>query len=218
MSAKCLILFLGCLGFLTQPSFGENIAKKVYQIDRTCHEIDIQLKQQASNLFWVGNPGPGTDSPWKLFETQQELERAKCSESAKVYLKGTLPGRVDMEFKGPARDWVNYVHFYYDKDGSLQKMHSELKRFGAYERGKEESGEGFMIRVVRTRYFDSDGKCFFKTKPRYFNAATQRQIFNPDFKDASWPTYARFEKLPFYNLITADSIGEATPIPTKSRK
>jgi len=131
--------------------------------------------------------------------------------NAKVYLDNTLPVRVDLEMKSPSKEWVLYARYYFREDGTLQKTHSDFRRFGAYEKDKGMEQE-FLVKVLRDKYYDSKGKMVKKVSPRFFNMSTMREMKDVVYKDGPWPIYSQVTQLPFYGILNlSDPIKKTTP-------
>lgn len=140
---------------------------------------------------------------WTEYPSEADLQAAcskGCFRKALAYFKGTAPLLVSLEFESPTREWVQNLKYYFREDGTLEKIHSDFKRFGAYEEGKGQDQQ-FLVKVVRDRFYGTNGKCIQKSSPRCFNTSNGREVKDAVFKDEPWPLYPAVEKLPFYSLI-----------------
>ncbi len=215
MRNRCLGLFLLLFLPLVSPASAESTAKKTGQIRESCSNIDLQIKNNSLvTLYFAVLAGAQPDA-WTEFHSLAELEAA-CSKGfsrkATVYSKDSNILLAALEAKGPAKEWVHYLKYYFRDDGSLEKIHSDFRRFGAYQRDKGDEQQ-FLVKVIRDRYYDSTGKCIKKSGPRFFNTSTGREMTDVVFKDVSWPVYSNREKLPFYALIQAAPASTPTKQP-----
>lgn len=216
--------FLGGLlvggSFMASPSLAKNLSSATFEIDKSCKAMDAILKENkgspdgAPQVFAVVS----SDAPqeWKAFPSEADLQEACPKGWYRRALYYRLPQDrvfVSCEFKGPSKEWVQYVKFYYREDGTLEKIHSDYRRFGAYEKSKGMEQQ-FLVKVLRDRYYDSDGKCIKKTAPRCFNVSNGREFRDVVFTDASWPVFQRVENLPFYAQAYAASTVSPTPLST----
>lgn len=199
-------IFLGpaFLLFLVPSVFwGKGVFWVVTKADQSCRAIDASVKSNAVSIEYLVetiSDGPAT---WKKFDTPEDFQKAASVgylRNAKVYLDNALPVRVDLELKSPSKEWVHYVRYYFREDGSLQKTHSDFRRFGAYEKDKGMDQE-FLVKVLRDKYYDSLGKMVRKSSPRFFNMSTMREMKDVVYKDGPWPIYPQITQLPFYGSL-----------------
>lgn len=205
-------LFLLVLPLLS-PALAESTTKKLERIRASCSIIDSGFKDNSlAPRFFAVLSGAPSDS-WTEFHSQADLQAA-CDKGfyrkAMVYSEGSTIVLVSLEAKGPTKEWVHYLKYYFRDDGSLEKIHSDFRRFGAYQKDKGEEQQ-FLVKVLRERYYDSKGNCIKKVPPRFFNTSTGREMKEVVFKDESWPIYPNVEKLPFYGLI------QTSPVPTPTK-
>ena len=191
-----------------------NASREAAAVDHSCQSIDVLVKNKAVSIEYLVEThfaGPGA---WEKFGTAEEAEKAATggnSRNAKVFYKNDLPARVDLELKSPSREWVHYVRYYFREDGTLQKTHSDFRRFGAYEKEKGMEQQ-FLVKVLRDRYFAATGKCFKKSGARCFNMSNMRELRDVVFTDGPWPIYAQTKALPFYGLLKPhDPLEKANP-------
>ena len=225
--ARVAYVFLGGLilggASPAAPSTAKNLSTQIREIDKSCKAIEAALKGNdgsvgsSPQVFAVLSPEAPEE--WKSFAGLAELQEASpkgCYRKALLYHLPQNLFFVSCEFKGPSKEWVQYLKFYYREDGTLEKIHSDYRRFGAYEKSKGMEQQ-FLAKVLRDRYYDSDGKCVKKTAPRCFNVSNGREYRDVVFTDAPWPVFQRVEKLPFYPLASnapAASTPSATPLST----
>ncbi len=183
--------------------WGMGVYQVVTKANRSCQSIDESVKSNAVSLEYLVEIDSAGSAIWKKTDAPEDIPKAAPSGSmrnAKVYLNGTLPVRVDLELKSPSKEWVHYVRYYYREDGTLEKTHSDFRRFGAYEKEKGMEQE-FLVKVLRDKYYDSKGKMVKKTSPRFFNMSTKREMNNVVYTDGPWPIYPKAEQLPFYGML-----------------
>lgn len=197
-------LTLAFLLFLPPSVFwGSNLYRVVAAADRSCRSIDASVKSNALSIEYLVETNSDAPTTWEKFDAPADAQKASSGgflRNAKVYLENTLPVRVDLELKSPSKEWVHYVRYYYREDGTLQKSHSDFRRFGAYEKDKGMEQE-FLVKVLRDKYYDSTGKMVKKTSPRFFNMSTMREIKDVVYTDGPWPIYSRTTQLPFYPIL-----------------
>ncbi len=195
-----LILFL----FLPPSVFwGMSVYQVVSAANRSCQSIDALVKSNAISIKYLVEVGSGRPATWEEFDAPEGAQKVSASGSfrnAKVYLKNTLPVRVDLELKSPSKEWVHYVRYYYREDGTLEKTHSDFRRFGAYEKDKGMEQE-FLVKVLRDKYYDSKGKMVKKVSPRFFNMSNMREVKDVVYADGPWPIYPQATQLPFYGIL-----------------
>jgi hypothetical protein len=195
------LLFL----FFLCPSvfWGGNIFRVVNAANQSCQAIDASVKSDALSIEYLVEAALGGPATWEKFDNTEDAKKAIPGgylREATVYFSGDLPVRVDCETKSPTKEWVQYARYYYREDGSLQKTHSDFRRFGAYEKEKGMEQE-FLVKVLRDRYYDSNGKMVKKSAPRFFNTSNGREMKDVVFTDGPWPIYAQTKMLPFYDVL-----------------
>ncbi len=144
---------------------------------------------------------------WAEYPNEAAMEAAAPKgffRKALAYFQGPAPVLVSMELKSPAKDWVQYLLYYFREDGTLEKSHLDFRRFGAYEKSKGQDQQ-FLVKVLRDRFYDDRGKCIKKSSARCFNMGTGAQVRDAVFTDESWPLYPLIEKLPFFSLLQSSS-------------
>lgn len=188
------------------------IGREVRTIDKSCAATDLNVKSGALSTQFFAVLSADHPDTWVEYPTEAALDAASPKgffRKAQIYFQGTSVLLATMEIKSPAKDWVQYPKYYFREDGTLEKIHMDFKRFGAYERSKGMEQQ-FLVKVLRDRFYGPEGKCIKKSKPRYFNTDNGREMQDVVFTDVPWPLYGRVEKLPFYSLIQSP-----TPLPTK---
>ncbi|HJT23540.1 MAG TPA: hypothetical protein VJ873_03135 [bacterium] len=206
------------IGFFTfllcfPTAWAKSAGKESKNIQQSCSAIDLDLKNNALSIRYFAALSPAQPNAWTEFHNEVDLQKA-CSKGfarkASAYFKAQVPVLIEFELKSPTKEWVNYLKCYYRVDGSLEKIHSDFRRFGAYQKGKGDEQQ-FLVKVIRDRYYDPRGKCIKKSSPRFFNTSTGGELKDVVFKDVAWPLYLSVEKLPFYQLLQAST----TPTPSK---
>jgi hypothetical protein len=183
--------------------WGGNVFRVVNAANQSCQAIDTSVKSNALPVEYLVEATGEGPSTWRKFESPEDAKKAFPGGSlsnATVYFGGDSPVRVDCETKSPTKEWVQYARYYFREDGTLQKTHSDFRRFGAYEREKGMEQE-FLVKVLRDKYYDSKGKMVKKTSPRFFNTSNGREMKDVVFTDGPWPVYSRTKMLPFYDLL-----------------
>jgi hypothetical protein len=183
--------------------WGGNVFRVVNAANRSCKTIDDSVKSNALTMVYLVESTSDGQAAWKKFDSPEDAKKAVPGgylREATVYLSGDLPVRVDCETKSPTKEWVQYARYYFREDGSLQKTHSDFRRFGAYEKEKGMEQE-FLVKVLRDKYYDSGGKMVRKTSPRFFNTSNGREMKDVVFTDGPWPIYAQTKILPFYDVL-----------------
>lgn len=206
-------LFVFFCVLFSSASFAKNAGKELKEIQQSCETIDAGFKNNALSPQYFAALSAGQPDLWRKFPTEGDFQAA-CSKGffrkAAVYFKGSLPQFISLEFKSPSKEWVHFLKCYFREDGTLEKIHSDFRRFGAYERSKGMEQQ-FLVKVLRDRFYSQEGKCIKKSAPRFFNTDNGQEVKDVVFTDVSWPSYMRVEKLPFYSLIQPPS----TPTPIK---
>jgi hypothetical protein len=206
---RFVTLFSFC--FLFPGTFwGASVSQQIMVATKSCQSIDASFKKGSLAVQFFTEAGPEGETAWKKFDSLEEAQKAcprGCFENAQVYLDGPLPVLTVLELKSPTKEWVQHVRYYFREDGTLQKTHSEFKRFGAYEKDKGMEQE-FLVKVLRDRFYGSNGKLLKKMSPRYFNTSTMREMKNVVFVDGPWPIYLRTKDLPFYDFLNPTATPE----------
>ncbi|HYY57937.1 MAG TPA: hypothetical protein VE842_11440 [Pyrinomonadaceae bacterium] len=133
------------------------------------------------------------DAPprWREFRNKSALRRAEAYSAATVWLDAAGALVVaDFTLSSPSGDWAQYVTYYYRDDGTLAKVHSELRTF-----------MGDLV-VIRDRLYDPQGK-MLREKTRYLDLNTRkpRKVEAGSFMDVPVELYAKTSDLPFYSLL-----------------
>lgn len=128
---------------------------------------------------------------WQEFRTKGALQRAEVYSAATAWLNSTgEPIVADFNLSSPSGDWAQFNTYYYRGDGTLAKLHSELRTF-----------MGDLV-VIRDRLYDSKGK-LLQEKTRYLDLQTRKpkKAKEGDFQDMPIELYAKTSDLPFYGLL-----------------
>lgn len=183
--------------------WGGNVFRVVNATNRSCQTIDESVKSSGLTIDYLVETALDGQAAWKKFDSPEDAKKGLPGgylRDATVYLSGDLPVRVDCETKSPTKEWVQYARYYFREDGSLEKTHSDFRRFGAYEKEKGMEQE-FLVKVLRDKYYDSRGKMVKKGSPRFFNTSNGREMKDVVFTDGPWPIYAQTKMLPFYDVL-----------------
>jgi hypothetical protein len=148
---------------------------------------------RAGRLFGDTANYEDADAParWREFANKRALERAEVYSAATAWLKPTGELVVaSFSLSSPSGDWAQYNDYYYRNDGTLAKLHSELRTF-----------MGDLV-VVRDRFYDPNGK-LLQEKTRYLDLQTRKpkKVKEGDFQDIPPELYAKTTALPFYGLL-----------------
>jgi len=128
---------------------------------------------------------------WREFRTKRALQRAEVYSAATVWSNAAGNAVVaSFDLSSPSGDWVQYVTYYYRDDGTLVKIHAELRTF-----------MGDLI-VIRDRLYDSTGKQL-QEKIRYLDLKTRKpkRVEEGGFQDIPFELYAKTSDLPFHALL-----------------
>lgn len=213
MNHRCLGFFFLSSFLLVSPALSDSLAKKLAEIRESCSDIDFQTKSNALTPRFFAVLSTAQPESWSEYPSEAELQAACIKgfyRKATVYSKGPSIELVSLEAKSPSKEWVQYLKYYFSDDGSLEKIHSDFRRFGAYQRDKGDDQQ-FLVKVIRERVYGPNGKCIKKSSPRFFNTSTGGEVKDVVFKDEPWPVYPSTGKLPFYGLIQPPG----TPAPAK---
>ncbi|HVZ80529.1 MAG TPA: hypothetical protein VHE12_06945 [bacterium] len=188
--------------FLQTPVLAKkpNDAKVLSDINRSCREIDAQVKGGGLTVtYWAEVEEEGGEAHWVTFgsrETGEKTHPRGFWREAWTYGDGKRIRSVEMEIKTPTKEWVQRVTYYFREDGTLEKAHSDFRTFGAYERKKGPTHQ-FLAKILRDRFYDPKGHCIQKNGPRISNATNHRETHDVVFKDGAWPFYPKVTDLPF---------------------
>jgi hypothetical protein len=172
----------------------QNIAD-IASIEAYSKQLDAYTRRNArrGRLFGdTASPTDGNAPPrWQEFKTKSALERAEVYSAATLWSKPTgAPVVAAFSLSSPSGDWAQYVNYYYRTDGTLAKIHAELRTF-----------MGDLI-VIRDRFYDPQGRQLSE-KTRYLDLNTRKpkKVEEGGFMDIPFELYAKTSQLPFYPLI-----------------
>lgn len=170
-------------------------ASDIASIEAYGRQMDAYTKRnaRAGRLFGDTANYEDANAParWKEFKTKSALQRAEVYSAATAWLNSTGELVVaDFSLSSPSGDWAQFNTYYYRSDGTLAKLHSELRTF---------MGD---IVVIRDRFYDSKGK-LLQEKTRYLDLQTRKpkKVKEGDFQDMPIELYAKTSDLPFYALV-----------------
>jgi hypothetical protein len=199
---RARFIFLFSMVFFTTYSFGVESLGLTIAIDQDRQTIDSAVDK--GELPFQHFAKDSNTETWKTHKSKKEMDaycENRCFEFADVYFRGQSPVFANGVFTSPSQDWINYVHYYFRANGSVEKISSDLRRFGAMEKNQENQ-EGFLVEVLRDKYFSPDGKCILVTNPKFINLSAKKIIEGEvEFLDGEWPIYTQIQETPFYHLI-----------------
>jgi hypothetical protein len=163
-------------------------------IEAYAGQLEAHAKRNAARgrIFAdTANYTDGSAPRWREFKSKRALERAEAYSVATVWTRGAGDALVaDFSLSSPSGDWAQYANYYYSADGTLAKLHSELRTF-----------MGDLI-VIRDRFYDHTGK-LLQEKTRYLDLNTRKpkKVEAGGFQDIPLEPYAKTTELPFYSLL-----------------
>jgi hypothetical protein len=128
---------------------------------------------------------------WREFRSKRALQRSEAYSASTVWSnQAGDPVLAEFSLSSPSGDWAHNVTYYYRDDGTLAKLHSELRTF-----------MGELI-VIRDRLYDSKAK-LLQEKTTYLDLKTRKpkKVEQGSFMDAPAELYAKTSDLPFYALL-----------------
>ncbi|HEY0322935.1 MAG TPA: hypothetical protein VGC66_18410 [Pyrinomonadaceae bacterium] len=161
--------------------------------------LDRYIKRNAQRARYFADTSSyeneNAPARWQEFKTKKALDNAwqngKTYTSSNVWFSTTgNPVVALFTLSSPSGDWAQYVTNYYRSDGTLARLHSELRTF-----------MGDVI-VIRDRLYDANGKVL-KEQTRYLDLKTRKpkKVKQGDFMDQEATLYAKTSALPFYALL-----------------
>jgi hypothetical protein len=170
-------------------------AADIASIEAYGKQMDAYTKRnaRAGHLFGDTANYEDANAParWQEFRTKGALQRAQVYSAATAWLNSTGALVVaDFSLSSPSGDWAQFNTYYYRSDGTLAKLHSELRTF-----------MGDVV-VIRDRLYDPKGK-LLQEKTRYLDLQTRKpkKVKEGDFQDMPIELYAKTSALPFYSLL-----------------
>jgi hypothetical protein len=163
-------------------------------IEAYVRQLDAYARRNAARGRIFADTASYTDGSaprWQEFKNKRALERAEAYSVANVWTQGAGDALLaDFSLSSPSGDWAQYANYYYRADGTLAKLHSELRTF-----------MGNLI-VIRDRFYDATGK-LLQEKTRYLDLNTRkpRRVEAGGFQDIPLKPYAKTSDLPFYSLL-----------------
>jgi hypothetical protein len=164
-------------------------------IEAYVRQMDAHVRRNSRRGRLFADTSDYTDqnaSPrWQEFRSKRAVERTEAYSAATVWTNAAGEAVVaQFSLSSPSGDWAQYNTYYYRDDGTLAKLHSELRTF-----------MGELI-VIRDRFFDSNGK-LLQEKTRYLDLQTRRpkKVGAGGFMDTPIEAYAKTSDLPFYSLL-----------------
>jgi hypothetical protein len=163
-------------------------------IEAHARQLDAYAKRNARGGRLFADTASYTDGSaprWQEFRSKRALERAEVYSAATVWTQPASDALLaDFTLSSPSGDWAQYANYYYRGDGTLAKLHSELRTF-----------MGDLI-VIRDRFYDTRGKLLHE-KTRYLDLNTRkpRKVEEGSFQDIPLELYAKTSDLPFHSLL-----------------
>jgi hypothetical protein len=164
-------------------------------IEAYARQLDAYARRNARGARLFANTANYTDGSaprWQEFRSKRALD--KVEEAYSVATVWTRPASdallADFSLSSPSGDWAQYAKYYYRADGTLAKIHSELRTF-----------MGDLI-VIRDRFYDTRGK-LMQEKNRYLDLNTRKpkKVEAGGFQDIPLELYAKTSDLPFHSLL-----------------
>jgi hypothetical protein len=195
-----LILFLAlALAIVPAQQAGATVQAQnpagVAAIEAYVKQMDAYVRRNARRGRLFADTSDYTDQSagprWQEFRSKRAVERAEAYSAATLWTNAAgSPVVAEFSLSSPSGDWAQYNTYYYRDDGTLAKLHSELRTF-----------MGDLI-VIRDRFFDSQRK-LLQEKTRYLDLQTRRpkKVAADSFQDMPIEAYARTSDLPFYSLL-----------------
>lgn len=149
-----------------------------------------------------GNQGPH----WTEFKEQRALDAAckdkACVQEAWVYQDKGQVLLAAFTFGSADGSWANNADYYFYLNGKIAKSHSELRRQGAVD-PKHRQDPTFLAEVIRTLYYDRQGKLVSVEKPMVYRVTEQSKelIEGAEFPETFWPQIKSVKELPMAKLL-----------------
>lgn len=166
-------------------------ASEITKIEAYARQLDAATKSKRGRYFAdVASENEQTPR-WREFKTKREFDKSEAYTAATVWAKPTGEVLVaSFSLSSPSGDWAMYNTYYFREDGTLAKLHSELRTF-----------MGNLI-VIRDRLYDPSGK-MIQEKTRYQDLKTRKakRVNQGDYQDMPIEIYLKATDLPFYKLM-----------------
>jgi len=165
-------------------------------------------KREPDFIVGVSSQGSANSNGWKLFHSENELQKAWEAEgnndAAFVWLNQGKINSTNFTLQSGSGDWALYTHHCFRQDGTVARIESELRTFN-----------GNMI-ARRKWIFDPSGvKKKFTEEFLDLNTEKPKQP-DADFEDRETPLYRNVMELPFYKAFQPN--GQLQGSPTKDEK
>lgn len=167
----------------------------IASIEAYSKQMDAYVKRNSRSGRFFGDAAnyEEADAParWQEFRNKRALERAEVYSAATAWTNpaGALLVAT-FSLTSPSGDWAQDTTYYYRSDGTLAKLHAELRTF-----------MGDLV-VIRDRLYDPNGK-LLQERTRYLDLQTRKpkKVKEGDFMDIPPELYAKTSNLPFYGLL-----------------
>lgn len=193
-----LILQLSCFA---QKSADEGALAAAREYVKTVNKFAEKEGDPHLIVADVSDYNEGSKPVWKKFASQMELENSR--EEVEVYtiafvwFREKKPAAVNFTYSSPSGDWAQYVEYVFRPDGTAAGVRRELRTF-----------MGDLI-VVRTAFFDQQGKTLSETK-EFFDLETKKPVPATDnFADVDVEIYKQVKDLPFAAELAVSSERQA---------
>jgi hypothetical protein len=150
--------------------------------------------------------GDGKGEHWVEFKAQKALDAAckdkPCVQEAWVYEDKGQVMLAAFTFGSVDGSWANNADYYFYLNGKIAKNHSELRRQGAAD-PKHRQDPTFLAEVIRTLYYDRQGKLSSVEKPLVYRVTehSKELIEGAEFPETFWPQYKSVKDLPMAKLL-----------------
>jgi hypothetical protein len=164
--------------------------EKPRSINTYAIEVDRFGKRHAARLFANVISEADENDHWREFKNEAELEHSELTtyEQVSVWRRQGNLVAANFTLSSPSGDWVHYANYYFRKDGSLAKVHSELNTFHG------------NVSAIRDEYFDGSGKSVHRTL-RVLDLKTRRPKRLQSYYSEELTIYRRVQDLPFFKLL-----------------
>lgn len=182
-------------GLPSVPTLQAQNPTDIAAIEAYSKQMDAYVKRNSRGGRFFGDMSnydePDAPARWQEFRNKRALRRAEVYSAATAWMN---PAGVllvaDFSLTSPSGDWAQDNIYYYRSDGSLAKLHSEMRTFF-----------GDVI-IIRDRLYDSNGKLLQeKTKHLDLQTRKPKKVKEGEYADFPPEVYAKTSNLPFYALL-----------------
>ena len=174
----------------------EQTNKLVKPIEAYAKTIEDFIKKEGKPHLIIAdasNPNKDKNPIWKNFASKDALEKAREKREtytiAYLWKKNNKIVAANFTYFSQSGDWVQYVYYVFNRDGSLAKVNRELRTF-----------MGDII-INRIHIYNRKGKLIKETK-NFRDLATGKLIKAPkSFQDIDVEIYKKVGDFPFILLL-----------------